>query len=152
SAVVQGGLVGILVKRFGERRLAIISLMIAVVCNALYGFATEGWMMYAILIASAVGFTGGPALQGIISKTTDPSVQGVTMGALQSIGSLTGAFAPIIAGSILSAVLKYPPHDIRVGANFFLCAALDLVALLLIWTHIRGMAPVPKPQTLGDLR
>ena len=152
SAVVQGGLVGILVKRFGEARLAVLSLCTATVCNALYGFATEGWMMYAILVAGSIGFTGGPAIQGIISKTTDPNVQGVTMGALQSITSLSGVFAPMLAATILSRVLQYPPQDYRVGAVFYLCSALDFVALLLIWSHIRGLKPLQPAPTLGDFR
>jgi DHA1 family tetracycline resistance protein-like MFS transporter len=151
SAVVQGGLLGTLVKRFGEAKLAILSLMTGVIANALYGLATEGWMMYAILIATCVGFTGGPAIQGIISKTTDASVQGVTMGALTAIGSLTGSFAPILASTILSHVLQYPPSDVRIGAVFFLCSALDVVALILIWSHLRSVGLKPAP-TIGDAR
>jgi DHA1 family tetracycline resistance protein-like MFS transporter len=107
--------------------------------------ATEGWMMYAVLIAASIGFTGGPAIQGIISKTTDPSVQGVTMGALTGIASLTGAIAPIIGNTILSHVLHYPPADWRVGAVFYLCSALDVVALILIWSHIRAANVRPAP-------
>ena len=109
-------------------------------------------MMYAILVAGCVGFTGGPAIQGIISKTTDPKVQGVTMGALQSIGSLTAAVAPVIAGTVLAHVMVYPTHDLRVGANFYLCSVLDFIALLIIWRHI-SRAPEPKPAPkLGDFR
>ena len=152
AALMQGVMVGILVKRFGERRLAIFSLGLAVLTNTLYGLATEGWMMYVLIFISSVGFVGGPAIQGIISKTTDPKVQGVTMGALQSLNSLTQAIAPWIAGSLLAYGMQFPRADIRVGSNFFLCAALDFVAMLLIWRHIARAAPEAKPATLGDFR
>jgi DHA1 family tetracycline resistance protein-like MFS transporter len=152
AAIIQGGLVGILVKTFGERRLAIFTLALAVGTNILYGLATEPWMMYAILVVSSLGFAGGPAIQGIISKTTDPSLQGVTMGALQSLQALSQALAPWIAGAVLTYALRFPPHDVRVGASFFLSAALDLIALLFIWAHLGRGAPVAKPATLGDLR
>jgi DHA1 family tetracycline resistance protein-like MFS transporter len=147
SAIVQGGLVGVLVKRFGEPTLALASLGAAAVANVLYGIGTEPWMMYAVLVAASITFTAGPAIQGIVSKTTDPKLQGVTMGALQSIASLTGFVAPLIAGSIIAAVVHYPRMDFRVGAHFYLCAVLDLIALALIWSHLRAarLRPGPAP-------
>ena len=152
SVVIQGGLTGLMVKRFGERRLAILALSTAVVTNALYGLATQGWMMYAILLVGSIGFVGGPAIQGIISKTTDAKVQGVTMGALQSLASLMGALAPWLAGAVLTYALSFPRSDIRVGSNFYLCAALDFIAMLFIWRHVARAMPRTAPATLGDLR
>jgi DHA1 family tetracycline resistance protein-like MFS transporter len=152
SVVIQGGLTGLMVKRFGERRLAILALSTAVITNSLYGLATQGWMMYVILLLGSIGFVGGPAIQGIISKTTDPKVQGVTMGALQSLASLTGALAPWLAGAVLTYAMTFPKNDIRVGSNFYLCAALDFIAMLFIWRHIsRATALKPAP-TLGEFR
>jgi MFS transporter, DHA1 family, tetracycline resistance protein len=152
SVIVQGGLTGRMVKRFGERRLAILALGTAVITNTLYGLATAWWMMYAILLVGSIGFVGGPAIQGIISKTTDAKVQGVTMGALQSLASLTGAIAPWIAGAVLTYAMRFPPADIRVGSNFYLCAALDFVAMLLIWRHISRASELKPAPTLGDFR
>jgi hypothetical protein len=33
-------------------------------------------------------------------------------------------------------VADLPPGDIRLGANFFLCAALNLLAFLLAWRRL----------------
>lgn len=152
AAFMQGVMTGILVKRFGERRLAIFSLALAVLTNTAYGLATEGWMMYALIFVSSMGFVGGPAIQGIISKTTDPKVQGVTMGALQSLNSLSAAVAPWIMGPVLAWAMHFPKTDFRVGANFYLCAALDFVAMLFVWRHISRSMPAAQPATLGDFR
>jgi hypothetical protein len=54
----------------------------------LYGLATQGWMMYALILCNLLSFAAGPALQGIISKASDAGEQGELMGSLQSISSV----------------------------------------------------------------
>ncbi|MGB3120662.1 MAG: TCR/Tet family MFS transporter, partial [Verrucomicrobiales bacterium] len=64
AAMVQGGLNRVAVKRLGEAKSASIGLLVATAAYALYGFATEGWMVYVIIFfGSAAGLTG-PAIQG----------------------------------------------------------------------------------------
>src|SRR2546422_9412780 len=53
-----------------------------------YGLATEGWMMYVIIVCNLLAFAVGPAMQGIVSKATDPRQQGALMGSMQSLSSL----------------------------------------------------------------
>jgi DHA1 family tetracycline resistance protein-like MFS transporter len=65
-----------------------------------------------------------------------PAEQGVTLGAMQSINSLALVIGPLIAGQILASVSDLPPSDIRVGAHFFFCAALNLAAFLLAWRRL----------------
>jgi len=136
STVVQGGLLGRLVKRFGEERLALIAIGSNVIVQTAYGLAPQGWMMFPILFASFLIFTAGPSIQGVVSKTMGPSEQGVTLGAMQSINSLAAVVGPLIAGQILAQVSSLPPSDIRVGAHFFFCAALNLAAFLLAWRRL----------------
>src|SRR6185503_5784455 len=85
STVVQGGLLGRLVKRFGEERLALMAVGSNVLVLTAYGLAPAGWMMYPILFSSVLIFTAGPSIQGVVSKTMGPAEQGVTLGAMQSI-------------------------------------------------------------------
>lgn len=136
STVVQGGLLGRLVKRFGEERLALIAIGSNVMVQTAYGLAPQGWMMFPILFASFLIFTAGPSIQGVVSKTMGPTEQGVTLGAMQSINSLAAVVGPLIAGQILAQVSSLPPSDIRVGAHFFFCAALNLAAFLLAWRRL----------------
>ena len=136
STVVQGGLLGRLVKRFGEERLALTAIGSNVLVQMAYGLAPEGWMMFPILFSSFLIFTAGPSIQGVVSKTTGPTEQGVTLGAMQSINSLAAVIGPLIAGQILASVSNLPPSDFRVGAHFFFCAALNLAAFLLAWRRL----------------
>jgi len=136
STVVQGGLIGRLVKRFGEERLVLMAVGSNVVIQTLYAIAPRGWMMFPILFAGFLTFTAGPSIQAVVSKSTDPGAQGVTLGALQSISSLAAVIGPALGNALLAQVADLPPGDIRLGANFFLCAALNLLAFAIAWKRL----------------
>ncbi len=145
STVVQGFLLGRLVKRFGEERLALTAIGINVFVQTGYGLAQQGWMMFPILFCSVLTFTTGPAIQGVVSKSADPTEQGITLGAMQSINSLAAVVGPLIAGQILAQVSSLPHTDLRVGAHFFFCASLNLLAFLLAWRRLsRPVATAPS--------
>ena len=130
SAVVQAGLLGKLIKRFGEVRVAMLGLTSGAVTYVLYGLATQGWMMYVFILCNMFAFAAGPALQGIVSKATDPREQGALMGALQSLSSLGMVLMPYLGATILGEVSHFAPSDLRVGATFFVCAILQTIALV----------------------
>jgi DHA1 family tetracycline resistance protein-like MFS transporter len=136
STVVQGGLIGRLVKRFGEERLVLMAVGSNVIIQTLYGIAPAGWMLFPILFAGFLTFTAGPSIQAMVSKSAEPGRQGVTMGALQSIGSLAAVIGPLLGNAILAQVADLPPGDIRLGANFFVCAALNLLAFIIAWRRL----------------
>ncbi len=140
AAVVQGGLLGTLLRRFGNVRLALTGLATGAVAYVLYGLAPQGWMMYVIIIANFLSFAAGPALQAIVSNAVDPREQGVTMGALNSINSIMFVVAPLIGTPLLAAVSHLPPEDWRVGVTFFVSAAFQLVGFWLARRHFAGAA------------
>jgi DHA1 family tetracycline resistance protein-like MFS transporter len=142
ATVVQGALLGKLLRRFGEVRVALTGLAVGTVAYILYGLAQHGWMMYAIIVGNFISFAAGPALQGIVSNAVGPGEQGVTMGALNSINSIMFVIAPSIGTPLLAQVSHLPPTDWRVGATFFVSAALQAIALLLARRHfgLRGVA------------
>jgi DHA1 family tetracycline resistance protein-like MFS transporter len=141
SAVMQGVLLGWLLKRIGERRLVIAGMVSGLVAFALYGLATAGWMMYAIIGANLLGFAVAPGLNALVSKAADPREQGLAMGSLSSLGSLMAVIAPMMGAPLLAAVSHLPAGDWRIGAPFFLSAALQVVALLLAVVHFRRHPP-----------
>jgi DHA1 family tetracycline resistance protein-like MFS transporter len=137
SALAQGWLLGRLLKRFGELRTALFGLSSGFLAYVLYGAATEGWMMYAIIVANLLGFTAGPALQGIVSKSVDAHKQGVTMGSLTAISSIMGVIGPLTSAPMLAFVGHLHPRDWRAGITFFLCAFLQAIALVQATRHFR---------------
>lgn len=138
SVVVQAGLLGMLIRRFGEVRLSLLGLASGALTFAAYGLATQGWMMYVFILCNILAFAAGPALQGIVSKSSPSAEQGELMGSLQSIGSLGIVVTPMIGTGILSTVSHLPPSDWRIGGTFFLCAAMQLAALVVARRYFRS--------------
>jgi DHA1 family tetracycline resistance protein-like MFS transporter len=135
AAIVQGGLLGLLLKRMGERAVVLAGLTSGMFAYLAYALAPQGWMMYAIIFSNLLAFAVGPAMNAIVSKAADPREQGVAMGSLSSLGSLTAVVAPLLGAPLLAEVSHLPAGDWRIGAPFFLSAALQACALALATWH-----------------
>jgi DHA1 family tetracycline resistance protein-like MFS transporter len=141
SALVQGVLLGKLLRRFTRERLAIWGLASSTVAFGLWGLATEGWMMYAVIGTNVLGAAVAATVNALVSSAADASEQGRTMGAVGGLNSLMAVIGPMFAAPLLAAVSHLPPLDWRVGAPMFFCAVLQGLALLLAWLHFRGLRP-----------
>ncbi|MES2126279.1 MAG: TCR/Tet family MFS transporter [Pseudomonadota bacterium] len=137
AAVVQAGLLAVLMRRFGEVRLSLLGLGSGAITYLLYGLATHGWMMYVFILCNLLSFAAGPALQGIVSKATPANEQGELMGSLQSISAIGIIFMPLVGTGILGAVSHLPAEDWRIGSTFFVCAAMQAVAILVARRYFR---------------
>ncbi len=138
AAVVQAGLLGILIKRLGEIRLSLLGMASGALTYLLYGLATQGWMMYALTLCNLLAFAAGPALQGIISKGSAAGEQGELMGSLQSIGSLGIIIMPLLGSLILGKVSHLPADDWRIGSTFFVCAIMQTLGMIVAWRYFRA--------------
>lgn len=151
SALVQGVLLKHLLRHFSAQRLAVLGLFSATVCYALWGLASQGWMMYAIIVCNVLGFCGAAALQSIVSNAADPRTQGETMGAVASLNSLTAVLAPLVGAPLLATVSHLPHGDWRIGAPLYFCAALQALAAVLAVRHFsRHPAAAPVAATASS--
>lgn len=133
AVVVQGGLVKPFVQRFGERRAILVGLTVATVSYLGYGLASEGWMMFAVIVVGAMGGVAGPSIQGLIAGTVESQDQGKVQGALTSLMSLTSIFAPLIFASGLFAYFTSPAAPFELpGAPFLVGSALWATAFLIL--------------------
>ena len=137
SVLVQGFLLRHLLKWLSPQRLAVWGLFSSALAYALWGAATEGWMMFAVIGVNLLGGTVAAAVNSMISAAADSRSQGQTLGAVSSLGSLMAVLAPLLGAPLLAAVSHLPRGDWRIGTPFFFCAALQSVSLLLAWWHIR---------------
>jgi DHA1 family tetracycline resistance protein-like MFS transporter len=136
SAIAQGWLTGIMVKKFGEYRVVLWgSLGFAAEFVAL-GLSNQGWMIYPILIMFSVFWTAQPALQGLISKEIPANEQGEMQGSLVSLTSLTAIINPLITTQLF-AIFSSPSAPIFApGAPYFFAALVALISwILLIYSH-----------------
>ncbi len=135
AALVQGGLMGRLVKRFSAQRLAVVGLLSSSIGFVLWGLATQGWMMVAVIFANVLGFCVQPALQSLIANAADASSQGRTAGAVASLNSMMAVLSPAIAAPLLALVAGLPQGDWRIGAPFYFCALLQAAAMVVARRH-----------------
>ena len=99
-AIVQGGLLGRIVKAFGEHKVILGGFILWSIGMTLFAFAVEGWMIYLIMIPYALGGVAGPTLQGLLSKQVSDRQQGNLQGALASMMSVTTIIGPAIATTL----------------------------------------------------
>jgi MFS transporter, DHA1 family, tetracycline resistance protein len=135
SALVQGVLLGRLLKRYSPQRLAVAGLVSSALGYFAWGAASESWMMYAVIFCNLLGFTVAASIQSIISSAADATTQGRTMGTVSSLQSLMAVAAPLLGAPLLGVVSHLPRGDWRIGAPFYFCAVLQLTALALAWLH-----------------
>ncbi|SDA92318.1 TCR/Tet family MFS transporter [Sinorhizobium sp. NFACC03] len=108
----QAVLPGPAVRRFGERGAILVG--VAGVCLALtvMAFATEGWMIFAIMPVFALGGIGVPALQSLATRQVDENQQGQFQGVLASAVSLASIISPLAFSSIYFVVRAQWPGAI----------------------------------------
>ncbi len=135
--LVQGVLLGRLLKRFSPQKLAMWGLVSSAMAYTLWGAATEGWMMYAVIAVNVLGGTVTATVQSMISSAADSKSQGQTMGAVSSLNGLMAVVAPLLGAPMLAMVSHYPQGDWRIGAPFYFCALLQVASLLLAVLHLR---------------
>ena len=137
AVLVQGVLMGPLLKRFKPQRLVIMGLVSSALGYFLWGAATEGWMMYAVIGINLLGGTVTASVQSLISSAADSRNQGQTMGAVSSLNGLMAVVAPMLGAPLLAAVSHFPQGDWRIGAPFFFCSALQVGSLVLAVLYLR---------------
>jgi DHA1 family tetracycline resistance protein-like MFS transporter len=137
SVLMQGVLMGRLLKRFSPQRLAVAGLVSSATAYLCYGLASQSWMMFAIIALNLLSFVVTPAIQSLISSAADAKSQGQTMGAVASLNSLMTVIAPLIGAPLLGMVADYPKGDWRIGVPFYFCATLQAMALWLAVWHFR---------------
>ncbi|MFT4255448.1 MAG: TCR/Tet family MFS transporter [Pseudoxanthomonas sp.] len=133
SALVQGGLVGRMVPALGERRTLLLGLACGVIGFVIYGLSGAGWLFLLGLPISALWGLAGPATQALITQQVSADAHGRVQGALMSLVSLAGIFAPLMfAGTFGLFISDRAPVHLP-GAPWLLAALWLLAGWLIGW-------------------
>jgi MFS transporter, DHA1 family, tetracycline resistance protein len=98
AAVVQGGLMGRLSRRFGEARLVLAGLLaIGIGCSALAATHHLATLLAVLVVVSFGAGVVTPSLTSLVSRTAGTADQGAALGAFQSVGSLARVVGPFAA-------------------------------------------------------
>ncbi len=138
SALVQGFLLKYLLARFSPQRLAAVGLFASALTYLGFGLASEGWMMYpVIIVGTLIGGGAQASIQSLVSNAADGRTQGTTMGSVASLSSLMAVIAPIISAPLLGVVSHLPRGDVWIGLPFFFCALLQTIGASVAIAHFR---------------
>ncbi|HEV8541653.1 MAG TPA: MFS transporter [Verrucomicrobiae bacterium] len=128
SALLQGGGIGPLIKRFGERKLLAMALVVVAAGLLMIPYvSTISGMLLALGVFAAGSGIHRPPLFGLISILTPESEQGEAMGVTQSAGSLARIVAPVFAITL---------YEVRPPLPYVICAAVALLAGVVAWSYL----------------
>ncbi|MFL6450292.1 MAG: MFS transporter [Bryobacteraceae bacterium] len=100
--IMQGGLVGRMVKRFGERRMVQIGFLTATLGYAAVGFTHTIWQLIWVSSLTSIGGAAlRPALTSLITMKAGRREQGFIIGLTQSLMSIAQITAPVISGILI---------------------------------------------------
>lgn len=131
-ALVQGGFVRRRAGAIGEKKVAVMGLIVLIPGLILIGLASSSWLLYVGLFFLATGSAMAiPCLTSLVSLFTPSEEQGRTVGVFRSLGALARVIGPIGA-----SILYW-----RMGASspYFIGAAFLIIPILMI-----SKLPTPK--------
>jgi MFS transporter, DHA1 family, tetracycline resistance protein len=100
--ILQGGLIGRLVKRFGEPALVLTGFASLAVAYSALGFVHGlAWLAVVAAIASYGNGVLRPSLTSLITQKADRREQGLVLGLTQSLNSMSSIVAPALAGVLI---------------------------------------------------
>jgi len=139
-AIVQGGLIRIALRKFGERGTIIYGIAFNFLAFVVLTQITTGWVALAFIPLTALGAVVTPALQGLMSQRAGADQQGELQGVISSAKSMAMIFSPIIMAQLFWAYtndvgLYFP------AAAFVLSAAIMVLCMIVFLGRPRSTAP-----------
>jgi DHA1 family tetracycline resistance protein-like MFS transporter len=129
-AISQAFLTGPVTKRLGEFRAMVLGLSVECICYVLFAFATQSWMVFALLVPLCFGGIAHPAIQSMISRQVSDSQQGELQGSLVSLMSLVTIIGPIAYTWIYDRLPTEQAGLIWLIAAGLYCFCLPIVRVL----------------------
>lgn len=127
--IVNGGLIGPIVKRFGEPGTVVLGIVTLGLGLALLPTSFTPWMVLAPMGLIVFGFSViGPAVQSLMTQVAPDDLKGGIMGIAQSFASAARIAGPAWAGQVFGLFGPHWPYFI--GAMMLVPVALAALPLL----------------------
>ncbi len=152
GAIIQGGLIGRLVKMFGEMPLVIAGALLFALSLFVIPLAGPQTGLGMLLLVGGMFAVGNslatPSLTTLASKSVGRGEQGGVLGVTQSVASLARAVGPVIAALLINSAIATAGADGRLhkmsdhslSVTFWTAAAIMFVAFLLAAYFARAYA------------
>ncbi len=129
GVIVQGALVGPIIRRIGERGALVVGLTCGGLSFLGYSLVSQWWHVIPLFVVSSFSGLAMPAIQGLMSRMVDATRQGQLQGGMGSMGSVAAILAPIILNQSLALGIErgFPGAAFVVAGSFALLSALIIV-------------------------
>jgi MFS transporter, DHA1 family, tetracycline resistance protein len=128
AMIVQGGLIGRTVQRFGERTTLIVGLCFGVAGFATFGLAPTGLLFWSGIPLLALWGFATPSALGLMSRRVGASEQGRLQGANSSLMGVANLLGPGLFTQVFALFIGAGSAWHLPGAAFLLAAALVVIA------------------------
>lgn len=149
-ALVQGGLIRVLMARFDAIAIVRGGLALNVVVFALLVWVPNTTVLFVLMPISALGVIVMPAMQSLLANLTSDDRQGELQGVIASLSALAAIATPLTMPPLFYYfTAPTTPHYLP-SAPFAAASLLTLVALLLFRRSLRmspKIASVPVAPT-----
>jgi len=135
--IVQGLVVGPLVKRFGDRAVMVAGLFGGAAGIAVMGLAPTGTLFLLAMLPNALWGLAMPTLQSLMTRRVSESEQGQLQGASMSVASIAGIVSPLFFGAVYSWSVGPGMPLARSGLAFLIAALVLLAGAALGWAVAR---------------
>jgi DHA1 family tetracycline resistance protein-like MFS transporter len=132
SAIVQGGLIRVIIPKIGEYKTLIFGLLMNLIGLLLFAFSPTGFWMFVFIAPYCLGGFAGPALQAIVTKQVPDNEQGQLQGTLTSTMSATAIVGPLLMTSVFAYFTSGNAPFYFPGAAFIVAAVFVAIALVII--------------------
>ncbi len=129
-AAVQAVLPGPVTKLLGEKNALLVGMVFECAGLALAAFASQGWVVFAVLPLFAMGGIGIPAFQSLATRQAPADKQGQLQGVMASVVSLASIFGPLYFASFYFGIKDWWPGLIWIiGIGTYLFAIPLILAI-----------------------
>ena len=142
SVIVQGGLLRVVIPKFGPVRCAYFGVTATVV--AFIGVATAGSAvaLYFWCAVSSLGGLAGPSITSILSNQVPADRQGELQGIMASVNSIAMIVGPLLLTQTFTYFTSASAPAYIPGSAFWVAAMLTALALMIFYQQIRRL---PNP-------
>ena len=136
-AIVQGGLIRLILKWFGDRGTIIYGLAFNFFAFLVLAFVESGTLAIIFIPLTALGAVVTPAVQGMMSRATSDNSQGELQGVLSSTAALATIISPLIMTQIFATFAREDASYYLPGAPFLVSMSLMVVCAFVFLTPSR---------------
>ncbi len=141
-AIVQGGLIRLVIPRLGPARTAFLGFFSAAAAYIGIAFAPNGQIVYAWLVVSALAGFVMPAVQAILTNQVPQNEQGELQGIIGSISSVGMIIGPLAMTQTFGYFTSGAAPIYFPGAAFLVAGVLTLAAVAVFAAKVGGLIAV----------